>query len=592
MASVYGNTESTASGNSSFRVVCEYTATNQNNGYYQYRYRFYVQVTKGNFYGSTVSTSWGSQFSMNGVGKYAYSSYYTKNVAYGSKFTLGSTAYAQYTGSSTYRSEISGSKQIATVPTPTYTVKYNANGGSGAPSNQTKTYGKTLKLSSTKPTRAGYTFQGWGTSSTDTSVNYAAGANYTSNASITLYAIWNINTYTVTYNANGGTGAPSNQTKTYGVNLTLSSTRPTRTDYTFLGWGTSGSSTTVEYAPEASYTANASITLYAIWELAYVKPKITNMTVDRCTSSGALSDEGTYALVKFDWSTEKSATGCTIQITGPTISGIISTSVTISGNSGSVSRVVGSGSLSAEYSYDVEVVVRDSSGENSYGIALPAMKFILDFLHGGNGLAIGKPATNEGFEIAWDTLFEKDVDFNLASRLLANGTEFLTFSSTRRPIFSNHFGIGNGKYLQGELSSGSLTNILGVNASNQVELNWTSGGLKGRVMKELWIGTLSSGSLTISELPYYNVFAVDIADAVADTTKNRRVILLRSPSNTLTGVTASNTGADYRLYLVQLAASGTSLQYSTGVTMISFSSSGSISTVDPTRKIYGVYGLL
>lgn len=592
MASVYGNTESTASGNSSFRVVCEYTATNQNNGYYQYRYRFYVQVTKGNFYGSTISTSWGRQISMNGVGKYAYSSYYTKNVAYGSKFTLGSTAYAQYTGSSTYRSEISGSKQIATVPTPTYTVKYNANGGSGAPSNQTKTYGKTLKLSSTKPTRTGYTFQGWGTSSTDTSVNYAAGANYTSNAAVTLYAIWKINTYTVTYNANGGTGAPSNQTKTYGVNLTLSSTRPTRTDYTFLGWGTSESSTTVEYAPGASYTANASITLYAIWELAYAKPKITKMTVDRCTSSGALSDEGTYALVKFDWSTEKSATRCTIQITGPTISGSTSTSVTISGNSGSVSRVVGSGSLSAEYSYDVEVVVRDSSGENSYGIALPAMKFILDFLHGGNGLAIGKPSTNEGFEIAWNTLFEKYVEFSLASRLLANGTEFLKFSSTGRPIFSNHFGIGNGKYLQGELPSGSLTNILGMNALNQVELNWTTGGLKGRVMKELWTGTWTSGSLTISELPYYNILLIGVSDAAGDSSENRFIAAYRSVTNVFSGIGVSPlVNNDTRLIVASFASSGTSLSYNYGVRHIVLTGSG-VTSIKDNRKVYSIYGLL
>lgn len=592
MASVYGNTESTASGNSSFRVVCEYTATNQNNGYYQYRYRFYVQVTKGNFYGSTISTSWGRQISMNGVGKYAYSSYYTKNVAYGSKFTLGSTAYAQYTGSSTYRSEISGSKQIATVPTPTYTVKYNANGGSGAPSSQTKTYGKTLKLSSTKPTRTGYTFQGWGTSSTDTSVNYAAGANYTSNAAVTLYAIWKVNTYTVTYNANGGSGAPSNQTKTHGVNLTLSSTRPTRTDYTFLGWGTSESSTTVEYAPGASYTANASITLYAIWELAYAKPKITNMTVDRCTSSGALSDEGTYALVKFDWSTEKSATGCTIQITGPTISGSTSTSVTISGKSGSVSRVVGSGSLSTEYSYDVEVVVRDSSGENSYGIALPAMKFILDFLHGGNGLAIGKPATNEGFEIAWNTLFEKYVEFSLASRLLANGTEFLKFSSTRRPIFSNHFGIGNGKYLQGELSSGSLTDILGMNALNQVELNWTTGGLKGRVMKELWTGTWTSGSLTISELPYYNILLISVSDASVDTSGNRFIPVFRSTTDTFSGIGVSPlSNKDTRFMVASFASSGTQLSYNMGVRWMYINSSG-LSDLADGRKVYAIYGLL
>ena len=162
-----------------------------------------------------------------------------------------------------------------TVPAWTsYTVKYNANGGSGAPSSQTKWKDQTLKLSTTKPTRSGYTFQGWGTTASDTSVDYVAGANYMENASVTLYAIWKAITYTVKYNANGGTGAPSNQTKTYGVTLTLSSTKPTRTSiddngtlttYTFKGWATSATSTSVAYTAGASYTLNAAITLYAVW---------------------------------------------------------------------------------------------------------------------------------------------------------------------------------------------------------------------------------------------------------------------------------------------------------------------------------------
>lgn len=162
-----------------------------------------------------------------------------------------------------------------TVPAlASYTVKYNANGGSGAPSSQTKWKDKTLKLSTTKPTRTGYTFQGWGISAGDTSVDYAAGANYTANAAITLYAIWKANTYTVKYNANGGSGAPANQTKTHGAALTLSSTKPTRTSvdddgvlttYTFKGWATSATSTSVSYKSGASYTTNASITLYAVW---------------------------------------------------------------------------------------------------------------------------------------------------------------------------------------------------------------------------------------------------------------------------------------------------------------------------------------
>lgn len=162
-----------------------------------------------------------------------------------------------------------------TVPAWTsYTVKYNANGGSGAPSSQTKWKDQTLKLSTTKPTRTGYTFQGWGTSTSDTSVDYASGANYTANANITLYAIWKEITYTVKYNANGGSDAPSSQTKTYGKTLTLSSSIPTRTSiedngnlttYTFKGWATSSTSTSVAYKAGSSYTNNASVTLYAVW---------------------------------------------------------------------------------------------------------------------------------------------------------------------------------------------------------------------------------------------------------------------------------------------------------------------------------------
>ena len=161
----------------------------------------------------------------------------------------------------------------------TYTVSYNANGGSGAPSSQTKTYGVTLTLSSTKPTRTGYTFKGWATSSTATSATYSAGGSYTSNSSITLYAVWSINTYTVSYNANGGSGAPSSQTKTYGSTLTLSSTKPTRSGYDFLGWATSSTATSINYASGGSYTNDASVTLYAVWEKTNYEFSISNLTV-------------------------------------------------------------------------------------------------------------------------------------------------------------------------------------------------------------------------------------------------------------------------------------------------------------------------
>ena len=162
-----------------------------------------------------------------------------------------------------------------------YTVTYNANGGSGSPASQTKTENVALTLSSTKPTRSGYTFLGWSTSSTATSPTYYPGSSYTTNASATLYAVWEKlpETYTIRYNANGGTGAPATQTKTENVNLTLSSTKPTRSGYKFLGWNTSSTATSATYQPGATYSNNASVTLYAVWRKDNYDISVSNLKV-------------------------------------------------------------------------------------------------------------------------------------------------------------------------------------------------------------------------------------------------------------------------------------------------------------------------
>ncbi|MCR5522243.1 MAG: InlB B-repeat-containing protein, partial [Clostridia bacterium] len=151
--------------------------------------------------------------------------------------------------------------------TKTYTVRFDANGGSGAPSNQTKIHGKTLTLSSTKPTRTGYTFNHWDAWPNGGGASYMPGGQFTYNDDSTLYAIWEPHTYTVSYNANGGTGAPSSQTKTYGVDLKLSNQIPTRTGYTFLGWSKSSTATTATYPYAGTYTDNAGATLYAVWQV-------------------------------------------------------------------------------------------------------------------------------------------------------------------------------------------------------------------------------------------------------------------------------------------------------------------------------------
>lgn len=444
---------------------------------------------------------------------------------------------------------LNGSSRIDdgwTIPAlKSYNVAYNANGGSGAPSAQTKWYGETLTLSSVKPTRTGYTFAGWNTNSSGTGTNYSSGGAYTGNAAVTLYAKWTAITYTVSYNANGGTGAPGNQTKTYGQTLTLSTTVPTRTNYNFKGWATSASATTPNYQPGGSYTANAAVTLYAVWEIAYIAPRIMNVTADRCTSDGTLSEEGTYALVKCNWATDKGMNDCHINCNGQNygVSG-----VTIGSTSGVFNQVVGNGTLSTENSYTIQLVVGDTMGSSTYTITIAPLAYIIDFSPQG-GLAIGEPAEDsKRFDVHipehhHDTAVFNDLVSHHSSvtidtgSLFMNGRKRIYFKDVNNAdnlyigaagdaagslaigaagrmhintpyMYANNIALRNNQAIIGLLTSGGSTSLLRLNASNQVELNWTSGGLKGRVFKLIWSGTWTTGSITVPELPYYNLFAM------------------------------------------------------------------------------------
>ena len=86
-----------------------------------------------------------------------------------------------------------------------YTIKYDANGGSRAPSDQAKEYGKNITLSTEKPTRKGYTFVNWNTSADGNGVSYSAGATYSDNSNVTMYAQWRKNRVIMNFSVNGGT---------------------------------------------------------------------------------------------------------------------------------------------------------------------------------------------------------------------------------------------------------------------------------------------------------------------------------------------------------------------------------------------------
>ncbi len=146
----------------------------------------------------------------------------------------------------------------------TYTIKYNANGGTGAPSSQTKTHGESIKVSAQKPTRSGYEFDGWATSANG-NVEYNPSENYTKDSDITLYAVWKPLTYKVTYNANGGTDAPAAQAKIHNEKLYITDDTPERDGYSFIGWATTKTGS-VSYKAGQQYTSDKDITLYAVWK--------------------------------------------------------------------------------------------------------------------------------------------------------------------------------------------------------------------------------------------------------------------------------------------------------------------------------------
>ncbi|MEI6676147.1 MAG: InlB B-repeat-containing protein [Verrucomicrobiota bacterium] len=180
---------------------------------------------------------------------------------------------------------------------PNYTVTYDANGGIGAPAAQTKTQGVALTLSSGGGMiQTGYAFTGWNTVDTGTGgVAYTASGTYTADADVTLYAQWTaVPTYTVTYNTNGGTGTTAAQTKTQGVDLTLSSGGGmAKTGYTFAGWNTVDTGTGgVAYTAGGSYTADSAVTLYAQWTAV---PTYTVIYDANTADSGSVpTDSGTY----------------------------------------------------------------------------------------------------------------------------------------------------------------------------------------------------------------------------------------------------------------------------------------------------------
>ena len=173
----------------------------------------------------------------------------------------------------------------------TYTVQYNANGGTGTTAASSHTYDAAKALTANGFSREYYTFAGWATSASglviytdEESVLNLTGVN---GDTVTLYAKWRANRYTVQYDANGGTGTTAASSHTCDVPKTLTANGFSREYYTFAGWATSATGD-LAYTDAGSVSNltgvnGGTVTLYAKWTAT---PEIVSTDTDATVCTG------------------------------------------------------------------------------------------------------------------------------------------------------------------------------------------------------------------------------------------------------------------------------------------------------------------
>ena len=193
--------------------------------------------------------------------------------------TASNGSGTSYDGGSTFAMPEGDMTLYAVWTINNYTVSYDGNGAiSGSvPSADTYNYNATAiaRSNSGSLARTGYTFERWNTQSDGNGTSYAEGETFTMpTGNVTLYAVWTVNSYTVTYDVNGGSGTtPAASTSyNYASSVTVlgnTGTTPlTKSGYTFTGWNTLANGSGTSYVAGATFAMPAvNTTLYAVWTI-------------------------------------------------------------------------------------------------------------------------------------------------------------------------------------------------------------------------------------------------------------------------------------------------------------------------------------
>ncbi len=181
-----------------------------------------------------------------------------------------------------------------TVNAPDYQLTYDANGGYVYKENKTIQLNKAYGTLAT-PERAGYTFDGWYTAANGGS-KITSSSIVTNQSDITLYAHWTLNKYTLSFNANGGSGTVNSISNiSYATETQIPSYSLTNGDYLFLGWSEEKDSSFADYEGGDSIFIESNTTLYAVWgtkeqtapsEGQHVHTYVSKVVAPTCTEKG------------------------------------------------------------------------------------------------------------------------------------------------------------------------------------------------------------------------------------------------------------------------------------------------------------------
>lgn len=247
----------------------------------------------------------------------------------------------------------------------TYTVRYDANGGTGVPTDEgAYPAGTDVDVRfSPLPTRPGWSFLGWARSSTAARPEFTTQSHTLTMGSgnVVLYAVWQqVLTFTITYDANAGgdlvTALPGAGSKTAGADYTVSPTVPARGGYTFLGWSSTPGGA-AEFAPGDVYSGDADLTLYAVWErVTYTVTTdgggVSNVTL---TAGGSSFPSGTA--VEF-----------TVAATGTNVLG----SLTVAVNGSVMQMTEENGVLTGSFVLERDSTITVRSGAQTYDVVYDA----------------------------------------------------------------------------------------------------------------------------------------------------------------------------------------------------------------------------